>query len=123
MRTENEILSAINALKSDYLSKVDLFTSAELYAHNQQMKQLQAELSSLLSFGANPCPRCSSLPHGMIFRTQIVSGVKVNLYEVGCLNCKNTSARGSSAKEAVEKWNNGEYREDFFNITDNKEIV
>jgi hypothetical protein len=72
-------------------------------------KALRAEMSALISEGAEACPHCGQLPHGM----EHPSG-----FEVGCLSCKPFQHTDGTMREhrvkgallprhAVEAWNEG----------------
>ena len=70
------------------------------------LKAARKALSDHIAMGANPCPECNQLPHGM--RKNPAT------YEVGCITCpKPKRARGNSAQAAVIRWNRGEYVVDF----------
>lgn len=79
----------------------------------EEIKALKKERSALLSKGAKDCPakRCEAgSVIGMLVRDSYEDrGVAMpKIYEVGCLSCP-ARARGTSADEAVEKWNNKQY--------------
>lgn len=72
------------------------------------IKALQAELSAYITQGAEACPVCGNLPHG-IRQDATLRREKITLYEVGCLTDANRRAQGMSRSEAVERWNNGQF--------------
>lgn len=63
-----------------------------------RIKELRAELQSLLTDGAQPCPDCGNTPHGIR---------QARVYEIGCLVCQNKRSFGKISYEAVENWNAG----------------
>lgn len=109
MRPIDEIVSCIASAKAEYLIANEELPSSKVIPFSNKVKELQKELSDTISNGANVCPVCGNKPIGMIFRTQNVGGVTVNLYEVGCLNCVGISSRGASPEETVQKWNRSQY--------------
>lgn len=85
------------------------------WVKSQAVKTKQAELSAAITEGAQPCPLCKQVPHGI---EQPAAGGKSVEYEIGCLGCKpikhtdGTMRRpavrgGLLAKHAVEAWNAG----------------
>lgn len=107
--TEQEIRTAIEKKKTEYQKAVETLPWAKVEPITKEIKGLQKQLSELLSEGAKPCPKCGAQPHGMRKPLGKVKGISVTMYVVGCLGCKDTRSYGQSVKEAVEKWNAGEY--------------
>ena len=75
---------------------------------DEEIKALRAELVAAITEGAEPCPDCGNLPHGMI-QNAVLNKQVIALYEVGCLTCRDHRAQGLTREVAVTHWNNGEY--------------
>lgn len=85
-------------------------------------KEGREAASAAIAKGAQACPDCGNKPHGME-QPFILDGETQTRYEIGCLVCppvlkdgkrQTHKAKGFTQKEAVEKWNKGEW------IVDNK---
>ena len=102
---DKELIEQISQLRAQYHRSQDPKTAAEI-------KRLSNQLSSYLSNGAKPCD-CGGIVHGMLRREIPVDGLKMRIYEVGCLSCsisdKPKAAWGQSPQEAVSNWNAGKY--------------
>lgn len=99
MRSEYEINQELKELLADYNANCQNMTSAEIGAHNAEVKALRAELQAVLTNGAKPCPDCLEMPLGIN---------QPRFYEVGC-SCPEKQSKGQFIEEAVENWNNGVY--------------
>lgn len=78
----------------------------------------QDALAGAIADGANPCPFCKVMPHGME-QPHVVNNVECGVeFEVGCLACKpfvwsdgttrKVSVRGGLIpRQTVEAWNEG----------------
>jgi hypothetical protein len=96
-------LDAIENAQAKYFAIVDTGNRAEVQAASQAVKAAKAALSAALVVGADPCPSCGGVPHGMLQpRPQ-----DVTLVEIGCLACRYHRANGGSPEWAREKWNAG----------------
>ena len=129
--SEESLQEKVNLALAEYQSKAHSSTQAELQVLSNTVKNAKKALSDFISFGANECPSCENLPHGMVVKeTNDGKG-----YEVGCLKCsplffdkdgkpadektpKNEkvrvsfSARGYTPEIAVKNWNNGLFLRD-----------
>ena len=110
MRTLKQINDEISKLQAKYVSlREGKKPEDEWMPVSDQIKALKKELSSTISDGAEPCPDCGTLPHGMLLRPAVLSEKRPATYEVGCLVCRNHRAIGWTPELAVEAWNNGDY--------------
>lgn len=98
-RIEQEIVAELEAVRQEYHEKAQTEPPPVTRELSIRIRELQAKLSDYITSGANPCPTCGELPHGIHQPTR---------YEVGCLNCRNTRAIGITRKNAVDNWNEGE---------------
>jgi hypothetical protein len=106
MRTDKHIAEELQAAQQAYHSAATNGKDGSQYA--AEMKTLRAELASYITDGAEACPDCGNLPHGI--RQQAgVNRLVITYYEVGCLTCKDHRAQGQTREEAVENWNEGKY--------------
>lgn len=79
-------------------------TDSELREASLIVKKLQAELSSAITHGAEPCPQCNVVPHGIEQPSGRRSGGVE--YEIGCLTHTKLRVRGGLLpRHAVETWN------------------
>lgn len=137
MRNENDILKertdaaeAYARLAADSTSPVGNVEAAAV-----KVSALTKELQEYVAQGADDC-QCGNAPWGMLKTpAHMHMGVQMpNIWEVGCVHCapvlverpdgqeidgknvkrRSYSARGTSPQEAVEKWNNGDWVEDFY---------
>jgi hypothetical protein len=104
MRNIKEIKDEIEAARADYQSKANSLPAAELRPLTQKVKELQSELASTLSDGAETCKICENHPHGMEQQVTI-KGQAMSIYEVGCLVCPDRRAQGFTPELAVQNWN------------------
>jgi len=72
------------------------------------IKALRGELQAVLTEGAQPCPNCGNMPHG-IRQSAVANKLPIFIYEVGCLVCANRRAQALTREGAVENWNNEIY--------------
>ena len=106
MRNEYEITIELNEKKAAYNEVAANMTPAQQKATSDEIKALLAELAACIVDGANVCPTCSNMPHGIH---------QPRYYEIGCQTCaydRNGEARAIRAKgvfreEAVANWNAG----------------
>lgn len=119
MRTEETIAAELAAARQEYHERHDTLTLAEAAEYSARIKALTAELSDLLSEGAEPCPACGSRPIGS--RKGEISGLPI--YAVICPACpsetlmqsetselvRHRRAIGASPEQAVDRWNDGIY--------------
>lgn len=119
MNTDTQLLEKIATLKSDRDQRIGKMTVGELEAVNGEILALQADLNTVLTQGADPCPNCGNDPHGMRRAKDVAT---LGMYEVGCVFCPPTvkdnhrisiSARGFSIPEAVENWNAHKWIDDY----------
>jgi len=141
-RTENDINAELAAAKLQYgeaagNAKTTQSTFAEIHA---KIKALSNELDAFLTKGANNCEKCGNKPMGMLKTpAHTKDGLDYpNVWEIGCVICdpflveredgkaliidgkvkkvkrRSYSARDFDVKRCAEKWNNGEWVEDFF---------
>jgi hypothetical protein len=99
-RTDVEILADLATAKEKHHGKPTEATAA-------RVKELTLELTTWITAGASPCPKCGVHPHGIR---------QPAYYEIGCLTDMNPKhpkqplrAIGLSRKNAVDNWNEGEY--------------
>lgn len=85
-----------------YRAMADTATQSELRKASDAVKECRKALSACITEGAEPCPDCKVLPHGM----EQPKGDSVE-YEVGCLACGKSVRGGLLPKHAVEAWNEG----------------
>lgn len=142
-RTEKEILLELRNAQKVYvdLASAPQSTQGQVAAAASVVKNLTVELDGYLTQGAAACD-CENLPMGILktpgYYDQ-AKGVDVPpVWEVGCVHCppylveRNTgkalvidgttktvkrrsfSARALTAAEAVRKWNEKEWVEDFY---------
>lgn len=106
MRNEFEIITEINETKAAYHEMADTMPAVQQKAVAEKMKALYAELAACIVAGADVCPTCGNMPHGIH---------QPRYYEIGCQTCtydRNGEARAIRAKgalreEAVANWNAG----------------
>lgn len=81
-------------------------TESPTFEARMALKAARNALSAAIAEGAQPCPDCGLMPHGM---RQAVPYARNGMgYEVGCLNCKDhRGARSESRAAAVAAWNEG----------------
>lgn len=69
------------------------------------VKTAMAEFAAKMVEGAEPCPKCGAMPHGIEQPRRDGRGCE---YEIGCLACKGERVRGGlMPSHAVEAWNAG----------------
>jgi len=103
-RDEATINAEMAKLQAKYHEESGTFTAAKAKSYGDGLKSLRAEISDLISEGAEPCPACKNKPHGML-KTPATDKAPAK-YEVGCLNCPGgRRAQGWSRSEAVAAWN------------------
>jgi plasmid stabilization system protein ParE len=98
-----ELTDAIETAQAAYHDIVDTGNRFEVAAASDAVKAARAALATELVEGAESCPQCDTIPHGML---QARPG-DVVLIEIGCLNCKHHRANGGSPEIAIDKWNAG----------------
>lgn len=99
-RTEKVIRAEIDAARAEYQAAVATKPAHECAPLSTLVTTLQAELHALLAKGAVRCPLTGDTPIGMKKRAGV--------YEVGPRSSP-LRARGETAADAVEAWNNGQY--------------
>jgi hypothetical protein len=72
------------------------------------IKALREELAGVITEGANPCPNCGNMPHG-IKQNAAVKNMPISIYEIGCLVCRDRRSQSVTREGAVENWNNEIY--------------
>lgn len=121
MRDPVKIIEDINAIKKAMDAKRSDMTLKQVNESDAKITTLQAELQTVLTDGAKPCPTCKRPPHGMIKNPgnenhEGAAMIQYPTYEVGCTSCKPVSdgnywiqslARGPSVAHAVKAWNEG----------------
>ena len=141
MRNENDILKELTAAKTAF-AKMNASSAsvADIQAASSKVSGLVKELDAFIVQGANKCKKCGGIPMG-ILKTPAHShnGMDLpNIWEVGCTACepflveredgksmkvngkvakmkrRSYSARGFSPAEAVQKWNEEKWVEDFY---------
>lgn len=113
MRTTEETATlAVDEALSAY-HKSDKRPEAERLELSNKVQEARRDLMATLAVGANDCPDDKIAAVGMLKRpTYYDSNLELqvpDVYEVGCPLCPKRS-RGTTPKEAVAKWNAGEYR-------------
>lgn len=108
MKTESDLRERLEKAVAEYESARNALPAPAVAEISSRIKCLKQELSDMLVSGANPCPDCGSLPHGMRHEG-IALGIVVYVYEIGCLKCRDHRARGSSQEAAVAAWNQGKW--------------
>jgi hypothetical protein len=103
-RQPHEIADEIEATRAEYQAIAGSKPETEARPLLVKVKDLQAELSSVLSVGAEDCEVCGNAPLGMR-QYGSLNGRAVMFYEVGCLVCKDRRAQGFTREEAVKNWN------------------
>lgn len=88
-----------HAAQSDPSNTVDAQTK-----RTDEITGKLADLSNVIAQGANPCPHCGVVPHGM---RATPKSPDYFFFQVGCLNCRDCRAEGRTPAKAVEKWNAG----------------
>ena len=114
MRTEDKITKDIAKALEVHRAEVSGFTPAEAQKSKIKIKDLRAELNSVITEGAVPCPACGLPPIGI---HQPGSRQRQPFYEIGCRgqdknpedDSQHLRAIGISRKNAVDNWNEGEY--------------
>lgn len=117
MEAIKEIRERMRAVQERHHARGGDGTMKEEREASAELKKLRAEASALVTEGANPCPRCGEMPHGMLqYRGE---GKEVlTEYEIGCLVCKPfehkdgtwrsaETRRNPSPTQAVLLWNAG----------------
>ena len=100
MRNDEHVLTELKTARAEYHQASQLETAPQLVARQRKIEELMAELSGFITKGANPCPQCGNLPHGI---------AQPDYYEVGCLVDKGVHSKGRTPERTVEAWNRGEY--------------
>jgi hypothetical protein len=107
MSKEQDLHEEILAEMSDYHEKANIYNRIQEKEHSDRIKELKLKLSAHLSKGAVNHPKCGLKPDGMKKRDAIMVGDRIDrnpIYIVICHKC-GVYHEGSSAKEAVAKWN------------------
>jgi len=142
-RTEKQILEDLRAAQSAYieLAQNPESTQAATQTAAKAVSALNTELGEYIVRGANPC-ECKATPLGMLKTPGYfdqAKGVDVPaVWEVGCVYCnpvlverddgkaliiddatktvkrRSFSARATTPEEAVRKWNEKQWVEDFY---------
>lgn len=113
MRTDEAILEELQKARADYHEAAEVEKPEQLSKRSKAIKGLMQELSDYYTEGADPCPDCDNIPHGMQKNPQEV--------EIGCLHCQPQSkrvehgrvtrieprVRANSRERAVLLWNEG----------------
>lgn len=101
-RRPKTVLKHLQAAVEEHhiLSQADVVDTKKQGQLRHEILKLRSELSASITKGAEECPDCGQLPHGI---------KQPRGYEVGCLTCANHRAWGEDVEDAVEAWNNGEY--------------
>lgn len=142
-RTEKEILSDLRQAQEEYarLASDDTTPQVDMREAVSQVKTLSAELGEYLVQGVEPC-ECGKIPMGMLKTPGYYDHAKgldvPAVWEIGCVYCapflveredgkalliegkrtmvkrRSFSARALTPEEAVRKWNEKEWVEDFY---------
>lgn len=114
-RTEEVIAAELETARREYHEGCDALTVAEARKAADRIKALAAELSALLSAGAEPCSQCGNRPVGA--RNNEFQ------YRVICPACpsevvehrgtsevvRHRRSVGNTPARAVQRWNAGEF--------------
>jgi len=98
-----EKLKALKAAQAEYHEKANKLTPPQIQDERVKFEKLQKDIADTITDGANECPDCGNLPHG------IFHDGTPNAFEVGCIHCRDHRVREALPEDAVDKWNAGEY--------------
>jgi hypothetical protein len=98
-----EKLNALKAAQAEYHKKADSLTPPEIQKESEKFAKLQKDIADTITEGANKCPDCGNLPHG------IFHDGTPNPFEIGCIVDRDHRVREALPEDAVEQWNKGNY--------------
>lgn len=104
-KTVLDLQDHLQELQDEYHKNESKLTVSQMREQTKKMNDIRAQMVQTITEGAVPCPTCKNEPHGMMKRQS--TDEHPALFEIGCLKCRNTRARGWSREEAVAKWNAG----------------
>lgn len=102
-------------MRAAYQAIANTGTAEEQRPFTERVRALHVEISATIAAGAEPCPSCGIVPHGMEQPTPNGSGIE---YEIGCRTCRafqhtdgtvrdHRVRGGLLPRHAVEAWNAG----------------
>jgi hypothetical protein len=119
-RNEEQIRQELEKAQKEYIAAVETEPAHKVRPFTDRIKDLQKELTAMLTEGAHPCPNCGYPPIGLRHVHVVVpTNRKTFTYEIGC-PCgpvknaegkaeKSLRSQGATVAEAVAEWNAGRY--------------
>lgn len=108
-----ELQGLIAAKRADKHERNDDLTNREDREISGEIKDLNTQLSTVITDGADPCPNCGETPHGIPQEVGL-KGETWYIYEVGCLTPKSETHPQTRTIDllpelAVLRWNRGKF--------------